>query len=42
MRELTDMWQKEEYINTKGRGIHLNWSILGTPKKWAPILYKVA
>ena len=42
MRELTDMWQKEEYINSKGKGIHLNWSILGTPKKWAPILYKVA
>lgn len=31
MRELTDMWQKEEYINSKGKGIHLNWSILGTP-----------
>lgn len=31
MRELTDMWQKEDYINSKGKAIHLNWSILGTP-----------
>lgn len=31
MRELTDLWQKEDYINSKGRAIHLNWSLLSTP-----------
>lgn len=31
MRELTDLWQKEDYINSKGKAIHLNWSLLSTP-----------
>lgn len=32
MRELTDEWQKEWYTLSTGKKVHLNWSVLGTPK----------
>ena len=32
MREMTDEWQKEWYTLSTGKKVHLNWSLLGTPK----------
>lgn len=32
MREMTDAWQKEWYTLSSGKKVHLNWSVLGTPK----------
>ncbi len=31
MRELADLWQKEDYELSTGKKVHLNWSILATP-----------
>ena len=31
MRELTDLWQKENYTTSGGKEVHLNWSVLYTP-----------
>lgn len=32
MRSMTDSWQKEEFELSNGKKVHLNWSLLGTPK----------